>query len=256
MIDVTVPRLRDPSATVLEAMHWAVAPGDYWAVGGLLGSGKSDLMALAAGLSRPLRGTLRVFGQELTARYEPDRPPALRKVGLVFDGGQLLHHLTLAENVALPLQYFPGESEPTDRIRALLDLTGIEPWLEKLPGQVSRNWQQRIGLARALALGPEMLLLDAPLTGLDPREAAWWLDILESLSTGHPIAGGRPITIIVTADDLRPWIEHARQFAVLRDRTFISLGDRAAALENAEPLLQDLLRRSTSRKRETGGRPQ
>src|SRR5262245_14155306 len=99
MEDVTVPSLRNPAEAVLEGVNWRVAAGEFWAVAGLLRSGKSDLMALAAGILRPARGAYRLFGKELIAGFEQELLTLRLRVGLVFDGGQLLHHLTLAENV-------------------------------------------------------------------------------------------------------------------------------------------------------------
>src|SRR4026207_2428232 len=96
MRDVTVTALRDANHPVLEGVNWTVAVGDFWAVAGLLRSGKSDLMALAAGLTRAGRGTCWLFGKELVAGFERDQLALRLRIGLVFDGGQLLHHLTLA----------------------------------------------------------------------------------------------------------------------------------------------------------------
>src|SRR5215510_10262575 len=138
MRDVTVTSIHDSSDAVLEGVNWTVAVGDFWAVAGLLRSGKSDLMALAAGITRPARGTYRLFGRELIAGFEYERLAARLHIGLVFDGGQLLHHLTLAENVALPLRYHfaHGGSELDGRIEALIKLTGLEPWAERHPADV------------------------------------------------------------------------------------------------------------------------
>jgi len=243
MRDATVTSLRDAGLAVLEGVNWTVATGDFWAVAGLLRSGKSDLMALAAGITRPARGSCRLFGRELVAGFEHERLALRLRVGLVFDGGRLLHHLTLAENIALPLRYHfdDGGAAIDQRIRALVEFTGLEPWAESRPADVNRNWAQRIGLARALALKPEVLLLDSPLTGLDPRDAAWWLEMVDALAAGHPIVDGKPLTLVVTGDDLRPWRNRAKQFAVTRDRQFIALGSRAELAGHAEPLLQDLL---------------
>jgi ABC-type transporter Mla maintaining outer membrane lipid asymmetry ATPase subunit MlaF len=228
MEDVTVSSLRNPTEVVLEGVNWSVAVGEFWAVAGLLRSGKSDLMALAAGILRPGRGTYRLFGKELIAGFEQELLTLRLRVGLVFDGGQLLHHLTLAENVGLPLRYHFGETVPhlEQRIQALVEFTGLLPWADRHPGEVNRNWQQRFGLARALALKPELLLLDSPLTGLDPRDVTWWLDTLDALAAGHPILDERPLTLVVTGDDLRPWTDRARQFAMLQNRHFIPLGTR------------------------------
>lgn len=242
MRNVSVTALRDASVVVLEQVNWTVEVGDFWAVAGLLRSGKSDLMALAAGISRPARGVHHLFGQELIAGYEHERLALRLRIGLVFDGGQLLNHLSLEENIALPLLYHRGvNAEISARIEALMTLTGLEPWATSLPSAVNRNWQQRIGLARALALKPEILLLDNPLTGLDPRDVGWWLETVDALAAGHPIMDGKPLTLVVTGDDLRPWRQRAQQFAVLRNQQFIPLGQRDHLDGHSEPLLRELL---------------
>lgn len=244
MRGVAVSTLRDPSVLLLEDVNWRVGRGDYWAIGGLLRSGKSDLLAVAGGLAQPVRGQCQWFGESAEALLEDERLAIRRKVGLVFDGGQLLSELTLAENVALPLRYHleRDEAEPTERIEALVALTDLEPWAGHRPAEVSRNWQQRYGLARALALKPELLLLDDPLSGLDPRDAAWWIEKLEALAAGHPLLDGRPLTLVATGNDLRPWRGSARQFALLQDRSFVALGDRPALDVKTQPLLNELLR--------------
>ncbi len=239
---VTVVSLRDASKVVLEDVNWTVEVNDFWAVAGLLRSGKSDLMALAAGISRPTRGVQHLFGKELVASFEQERLALRLRIGLVFDGGQLLYHLTLAENIALPLRYHLGDTSGIEeRLRSLMEFTGLEPWANSRPADVNRNWQQRIGLARALALKPEILLLDSPLTGLDPRDLGWWLVTMDALATGHPIMDGKPLTLVVTGDDFRPWRNHARQFAVLKQQQFLTLGSRSDLASHGEPLLQDLL---------------
>ena len=244
MRNVAVAAMREPSKVLLEDVNWTVNRGDYWAVGGLLRSGKSDVLCVAGGLAQPARGECRWFGEPADALLEDERLAIRRKVGLVFDGGQLLNELTLAENVALPLRYHleDEEAEPTERIEALVALTGLEPWAGQRPAEVSRNWQQRFGLARALALKPELLLLDDPLSGLDPRDAAWWIEKLEALAAGHPLLDGRPLTLVVTTNDLRPWRGSARQFALLQDRSFVVLGDRPSLDAQRQPVLNELLR--------------
>ena len=243
MTDVTVSTLRDPSVELLRDVQWTVQSGDYWAVAGLHRSGKTDLMAVAAGLMRPKRGTVKIFGRELLTGVEHERADSRRPVGLVFDGGQLLHHLTLAENIALPLEYHEvgNDAERGVRLQTLIEFTGLESSMARRPAQVSRNEQQRIGLARALALKPRLLLLDNPLTGLDPRDAAWWLDSLDALSRGHMLLDGEPLTVVVTGDDFRPWQNRAKQFAVLSGTIFLALGGREELRQHPEPLLKVLL---------------
>jgi phospholipid/cholesterol/gamma-HCH transport system ATP-binding protein len=231
MIGVKVGSLKDSEQIVLEDVNWAVAAGDFWVVGGLQASGKSDLVATAAGMMRPLEGTQRVFGQELSAGFEEDQLQTRLLVGLVFGGGRLFNHLTVAENILLPITYHQRSTlqEGLEKTEALLKLTDLADRATATPGALGRNWQQRVGLARALALKPRILLLDNPLIGLDPRDVSWWLDILDQLSRGHPIVDTHPITLVATADDLRPWKGHAQQFAILKGKSFIALNDGSAA---------------------------
>jgi len=219
MHGVNVASLSDPDVTVLEDVNWSVNTGDYWVVAGMHGSGKSDFMALAGGLTRPQAGSYRLFGREMPIFEEEHLAERLR-LGLVFDGGHLLHRLTVAENIALPLQYHRrlSDREISERVAAMLELTDLTPWAGVLPGRLGRNWQKRAGLARALALQPELLLVDSPMSGADPRHIEWWLKILTGLSRGHEwMPEKRPVTLVVTADDARPWQGVANQFAALHN---------------------------------------
>jgi len=245
LVDVAVPSQYESSGVILEGVNWQVRGGDFWAIGGLAHSGKTNLMMVAAGVLRPARGAYRLLGKDFTGGFERANLAYRLKIGMVFDGGQLLQHLTLGENVALPLRYHVDEEakeEPTRRrLAALLEFTGLADWGNLRPASVNRTWQQRFGLARALALKPQVLLLDSPLTGLDPRNAAWWLETLAALASGHPIMEGRPLTLAVTGDDLRPWRKLARQFAVVREGAFIGVGSGSEMALHPEPLLRELL---------------
>ena len=244
MTGVNVGSLTDPDHVSVEDVSWTVAAGDYWAIGGLQGSGKSDLLFTAAGLLPPLSGFYRVFGQEIVGGFETEMLPARLSVGVVFDGGRLFNHLTLLENVALPLQYHHGATaeDSAQRAASLLEIVGLADYTSRMPGTVNRNLGQRAGLARALALKPRVLLLDMPLSGLDPRNALWWLNFMDELAAGHAITDKQPLTLVATGDDLRPWQTRARHFAALGNRRFIPLGGRDQLSAHAEPLLQELLR--------------
>jgi ABC-type transporter Mla maintaining outer membrane lipid asymmetry ATPase subunit MlaF len=175
--------------------------------------------------------------------FEEPRLEHRIKLGFVFDGGQVFSQLTVAENIALPLRYHGkvASMEVESRVAALLDLTALTPWADRKAGQLGRSWQQRAGLARALGLQPEVLLLDSPLTGLDARQTAWWLDVLGQLSRGHGFMGGRRLTLVATADDLRPWRRQADRVAYLANRRLRVLGDWRAAEDSKEAVLRELL---------------
>ena len=225
MTGVAVSAMRDPDTMVAEGINWTVKAGDYWVVAGLQGAGKSDFLMLTGGLIGPRRGQYRFFGEEMPI-FEEARLKERLRLGLVFDGGQLFHDLTVAENVALPLRYHHNLSraEGTVAVGELLECTELTPWAQSTPGILGRSWQKRAGLARALALQPEVLLVDDPLAGLDPRHVHWWLGFLDQLSKGHPLMHGRPLTLVVTTGDFHTWKGHARQFAVLSNHGFVVLG--------------------------------
>jgi ABC-type transporter Mla maintaining outer membrane lipid asymmetry ATPase subunit MlaF len=242
MRDVAVGSMRDLGVRVLEGVNWNVASGDFWVAGGLQGSGKSDLLLMTGGLMSPAGGTYSFFG-DAAPLFEEQRLNDRLRLGIVFDGGRLFNHLTVSENVSLPLRYHRNlaEAEAAPDVGRMLKLCELEPWANSTPGTFARNWQKRVGLARALMLKPDVLLLDNPLAGLDLRHRAWWLDFLGRLSRGHEWMDGRPTTLIVTTDDFRPWRDRARQFAVLRNRRFVVLGGWDLMQASDDEMVHELL---------------
>ena len=242
MTGVTVCAMRDPDQVVVEGVNWTVAPGDYWVVAGWHGAGKSDFLLLTGGLMAPRTGRYRFFGEEMPI-FEETRLRERLRLGLVFEGGRLFNHLTVAENIALPLRYHRELSaEETARtVKELLECLELTPWAESTPGAMGPSWLKRAGLARALALQPEVLLIDNPLSGLDPRHVSWWLAFLDQLSRGHRLMQGRATTLVVATADFRPWRRHARQFALLRNRGFVPLGGWANLEAAGEELVRELL---------------
>lgn len=229
MRDVTVVSMIDQSAVVAEEINWTVQPGEFWVVAGAQRSGKSDLLMLTGGLMAPARGTYLFFGERMPI-FEEERMAQRLRLGFVFDGGQLFNRMTTAENVALPLRYRKDltrtEAEP--HVQAMLDLMELTVFAHNRPVSVARNWQKRTGLARALMLQPEVLLLDNPLGGLDARHAGWWLNFLDQLVRGHAHFGGKPMTIIATADDLSratDWRGHAQRVACLTEKRLLVFSD-------------------------------
>ncbi len=241
MVDATLTSLVDPSRVVAEDVSWTVMPGDYWVVGGLHGAGKSDLIAAAGGILLPTRGKYRLFGKEIEYGFERELVETRLRVGVVFDGGRLLKHLTVAENVALPMQYHLALSHDDllGRVSELLEAVDLLGVANVYPAGISRNRQQRVGLARAMALRPEVILLDSPLTGLDFADANAWIEILDRLAEGHPAMGGKPATLVATADDFRPWRGHARQFAALRQKRLRLL--RHVSTDTEEHLMREMV---------------
>jgi ABC-type lipoprotein export system ATPase subunit len=104
MRDVSVGSMRDMETIVVENVNWSVASGDWWVISGLQGTGKSDFLMMAAGLMAPASGTYCFLGEEMPI-FEDHRLPDRLKLGFVFENGQLFNHLTISENISLPLRY-------------------------------------------------------------------------------------------------------------------------------------------------------
>jgi len=155
----------------------------------------------------------------------------------------LFNQLTIAENIALPLQYRKNFTAPeaAREIQEMLKLLELTPLADVTPMNVAANWRQRAALARALILQPEILLLDNPLAGLGARHSQWWLRFLDQLSRGHEFFGGTPLTLVATADDLRPWQGAQRKFALLRDKKFIPLGAWSEVEAANDSVVKELL---------------
>jgi ABC-type transporter Mla maintaining outer membrane lipid asymmetry ATPase subunit MlaF len=244
LVDVSVAAGGRPDSAALEGIHWRISSGDYWIVGGLPGSGKSDLLATLAGLYRPLSGTLKLFGSDVATLSEDAFGAARLRIGLVFEaGGRLFNQLSVGENVALPLRYHRGRPgvETDERVNAILDATGLTPWAESMVGRINLARRQRVALARALAIGPEVLLFDNPLGGPGLQETRWWREFLAQLAGGHALLGGRPVTLVITCHDFRPWADQGKQFAVLKQKRWLAVGGRANLTCGDEPLLHELL---------------
>ena len=243
MRGVSVGAMRSASTIVAQEVNWTVRPGEFWVVGAPQHSGKSDFLMTTGGIMSPHAGEYFFRGERMPI-FEESRMKHRLKLGFVFDGGQLLNQLSVAENIALPLRYH-AELPPEEvmvRVRELLEATELLPWADRAPINVGRSWQQRAGLARALALRPEVLLLDSPLTGLDARHATWWLQFLEQLWHGHPLLDGKGLTVVATADDLRPWRQLANRVACLTGKRFVVLGDWSAVDASSESVVAELVR--------------
>ena len=242
MRGVNVTAMRDASFSVVEDVNWSAGAGEFWVIAGQEHSGKSDLLMLAAGLMPPATGSCKLFGCDTKNFGEAELAERLR-VGFIFQGGHLFNQLTIAENVALPLQYRKNftAAEAAREARTLLELMELPPLADLTPEDIAPNWRQRAALARALILKPEVLLLDNPLAGLGARHRQWWLRFLEQLSRGHGHFDGRPMTVIVAADDLRPWQNVGRKFALLSGKKFVLLGGWSDVEAAADPAVKELL---------------
>ena len=164
-------------ATVFENVHLTVAPGEFVAIVGDSGVGKSTLLNCMAGLDHWDAGRIVHGGTDLGLLDDAQRALWRRaQVGFVFQAFHVLPHLDVAQNVALPLMLL-GQTDPA-RVQAMLDAVGLGALGSRLPQQLSGGQLQRVAIARALVHRPGLLLADEPTGNLDPTTAALVMDLL------------------------------------------------------------------------------
>ena len=220
---VVVEKLRKTfgSQKVLNGIGLSVSRGETLAVLGRSGTGKSVLLRLIIGLEQPDSGSIRIQGQEIVGLALDGMGEIRKKMGFLFQHAALYDSLTVQENVAFPLQRHRREmsrSERDDRVKLLLAEVGMEGNLQKMPSDISGGMQKRVGLARALALKPELLLLDEPTAGLDPISSGEIDDLILKLQRERQMAS------IVVTHDLHSARTIANRLALLNEGNVVIEG--------------------------------
>jgi phospholipid/cholesterol/gamma-HCH transport system ATP-binding protein len=195
------------SYVVMRDINASVKHGSVFVIMGNSGSGKSTLLRHMIGLQRPAQGDILYEGQSFWGMDDEGRRTQLRKCGVLFQGGALWSSMTLAENVALPLTEYTDWS-PTDLediVRLKLALVGLSGFEDHYPVEISGGMRTRAGLARAMALDPEILFFDEPSAGLDPISSRnldrLILELRDSLGATVVVVTHELASIFTIADD-------------------------------------------------------
>jgi ABC-type transporter Mla maintaining outer membrane lipid asymmetry ATPase subunit MlaF len=228
----------------LTGIDWVVCAGESWAVTGLQGSGKTALLEVVVGLASPIRGEVRLFGQRMAEMSPSDLANVRQRMGVVFEGrGRLFPRMSVYENVALPLCYRGNLSmtEVLPTMGGLLERMGLEHVAEQSAGSLGYAWARRVALARALVMGPELLLVENPFAGLDAAHTRWWRRFLGELKQGSALPSLAPLTCVMTADDPRWILGLCDRFAVTHGGSWRSFSTRSDFERCAGAELRDLL---------------
>jgi phospholipid/cholesterol/gamma-HCH transport system ATP-binding protein len=225
---------------VLNGIDLEVARGETLSVLGQSGTGKSVLLKIIIGLQQPDSGSIRIHGREITGLAREPLNEIRKTIGFLFQNSALYDALTVAENVAFPLERHSDMSdvERKKRVRELLSIVGMENDLNKLPGQISGGMQKRVGLARALALSPDILLFDEPTAGLDPITASE----IDALILNMQREGN--MTSIVVTHDLPSARSVSDRLALMRGGRILIEGSFQDLQESKDEFVVQFLNRS------------
>jgi phospholipid/cholesterol/gamma-HCH transport system ATP-binding protein len=222
---------------VHENLNLEVHRGEIIGVVGGSGTGKSVLMRSIIGLQQPDEGEVEVFGTQMLGRDDEETLNIRKRWGVLFQGGALFSTLTVAENIQVPLkEFYPLLSQTLlDEIAAYkVVMTGLPADAgPKYPSELSGGMKKRAGLARALALDPELLFLDEPTAGLDPIGAARFDELTRSL---RDTLG---LTVFLITHDLDTLYTICDRVAVLADRKVIAVGTIDELLALDHPWIQE-----------------
>jgi phospholipid/cholesterol/gamma-HCH transport system ATP-binding protein len=214
---------------VMRDLNFDVSPGDVFVIMGGSGCGKSTLMRHLLGMIEPAAGEIFYSGESFTAASREQREKHLRRFGVLFQGGALWSSMTLTENIALPLEEYTdlGVSDIRAIASLKLSLVGLRGFEDYYPSEISGGMRKRAGLARAMALDPEILFVDEPSAGLDPISSHLLdeliLELRDSLGT----------TFVVVTHEL------ASIFAIANHSIFLDTQTRTATAQGHPVELRD-----------------
>jgi phospholipid/cholesterol/gamma-HCH transport system ATP-binding protein len=223
--------------TVIDNLSFKIHRGETMVIMGGSGCGKSTLLRHIIGVMKPTAGSVKIFGQEITAMNDREIADVRRRFGMLFQSGALLASLTVGENVALPLEQHTDFSaeEIQEIVTRRLQAVGLNGFENLKPAEISGGMRKRVGLARALALDPELLFSDEPTSGLDPIMTA----VVDKLTL--ELTHGEGMTAVVVTHDMTSAFRIATRMIMLGRGTIIAQGTPDEIRTSPNPEVQQFI---------------
>jgi phospholipid/cholesterol/gamma-HCH transport system ATP-binding protein len=222
---------------VLDGISFNILKGTVTSIIGRSGGGKSVLLKHLIGLERPDTGAIAVDGENLVDMSSPNLNRMRRRFGVLFQEGALFDSLTIGENVAFPIREHTSlsEEEIEEIVATKLAAVGLSDHSGKLPAQISGGMRKRVGLARALALDPEIVFFDEPTSGLDPvLKAAIYALIVRTHRE-------RAITYVVVSHDIEGVFDISDEVMMLWDGQIVAQGTAEEMRSNSDPVVRQFI---------------
>lgn len=223
--------------TVLNEISFNVHRGETLVIMGGSGCGKSTLLRHIIGSMKPTSGSVKIFGEDITRMNEREIADIRRRFGMLFQSGALLASLTVGENVALPLvQHTENSVAEIDQIvEEKLKMVGLSGFEALKPAEISGGMKKRVGLARALALDPELLFSDEPTSGLDPIMTA----VVDQLTL--KLTHGEHMTAVVVTHDMTSAFRIATRMIMLGHGSIVAQGTPDEIRNSPNPEVQQFI---------------
>jgi phospholipid/cholesterol/gamma-HCH transport system ATP-binding protein len=222
---------------VLDGLDLQIRSRETVTIIGGSGTGKTVILKLIVGLLKPEAGQILVDGEDIVPLAEEALFRVRRRIGFLFQGAALFDSLTVGENVAYPLREHTqmDDAQVASRVREVLNVVGLDGVEGKAPAALSGGMRKRVGLARAIALAPHLILYDEPTTGLDPQNAEKINDLIRDLQRKLGV------TSVVVTHDMHSAFKVSDRIAMLRGGRVAALGTPAELQHSAEGFVQDFI---------------
>jgi len=223
--------------TVIDDISFNVHPGETVVIMGGSGCGKSTLLRHMIGSMKPTSGVVKLFGEEITTMKERELERIRLRFGMLFQSGALLASQTVGENVALPLLQHTDKSpdEIEEIVKHKLEMVGLTGFEDLKPDEISGGMKKRVGLARALALDPELLFSDEPTSGLDPIMTA----VVDELTL--KLTHGTHMTAVVVSHDMTSAFRIATRMIMLGHGGIVAQGTQDQIRNSSNPEVQQFI---------------